>query len=422
MELQTTAYLTVTELNNQIKSLLENTFARVFVEGEISNITHHASGHTYFSIKDRDSTIRCTLFKGNAQRVKFRLENGLSIMIEGALSVYAPRGEYQVNCISITPSGIGSLALAFDQLKKKLEAKGYFDRSTKKALPRFPKHIAIVTSGTGAAIQDMLRVAQKRWPLVKITLIDTLVQGVGAKEDIAKNIAFADTLGADVIIAGRGGGSIEDLWAFNEEVVAEAIFRAKTPIVSAVGHESDVLISDFVADMRAPTPSAAIEMILPDSNEMLMLLDSIREELTRTVSKILQKKELLLNELKESFKRHSFENMLANYQKEIELLRARYTQNMSFFLKNRELESGELTKALNYALQNLINQKSTELMSFQKAYENNDPKKRTKRGFAEVAKGEKVIALSDLADGDEFELTDAETRLLAKVLKSHAHA
>ncbi|HFU76131.1 MAG TPA: exodeoxyribonuclease VII large subunit, partial [Arcobacter sp.] len=245
--------LSVSELNTQIHSLLETTFSNIIVEGEISNLTYHNSGHIYFSIKDDKSTLSAVMFRGNANRLKFRLEVGQKIIITGSISVYVPRGNYQILCTKVEPSGVGELALAYEQLKTKLQIKGYFDQAIKKPLPEFPKNIFIVTSNTGAAIEDMKKILTHRFPLAKMILIPTIVQGENAKFDIASNIKYADAIAqeqeASLIIVGRGGGSIEDLWGFNEEIVADAIFEAKTPIISAVGHESDFVISDFVADL-----------------------------------------------------------------------------------------------------------------------------------------------------------------------------
>ncbi|WP_300899841.1 exodeoxyribonuclease VII large subunit, partial [uncultured Helicobacter sp.] len=272
--------LAVSELNAQIKSILEQTFMDILVCGEISSVKIHTSGHIYLTLKDEHSSIRCVMFKGNARSLKMTLEVGQNVEINGAISVYSPKGEYQILCKSIALAGIGELSRAFEALKTKLSAKGYFDSAHKKPLPRFPKRIALLTSATGAAKEDMLKVAQKRWENIHITLFNTIVQGVEAKDSIVRNIALADSFfgtkeGFDVLIIGRGGGSMEDMWAFNEECVAEAIFAARTPIVSAVGHEIDTFISDFVADIRAPTPSAAMEILLPDKNEYLRLLDEM---------------------------------------------------------------------------------------------------------------------------------------------------
>ncbi|AGR76752.1 exodeoxyribonuclease VII, large subunit [Aliarcobacter butzleri 7h1h] len=374
--------ISVSTLNLQIKSLLETTFIQVYVEGEISNLTYHNSGHIYFSIKDENSTLSCVMFKGNTKYLKFQLENGLKIVITGSLTVYAPRGNYQLLCNKIEPSGIGSLSLAFEQLKTKLEAKGYFERSRKKTLPRYPKKIAIVTSPTGAAIEDMKKVATHRWSLVEFILIPTLVQGEGASLDIANSIKYADKLNCDIMIVGRGGGSIEDLWAFNEEIVANAIYEAKTPIISAVGHEVDYLISDFVADIRAATPSNAIEIALPDINEHRIYLDSLENEITNRFKNILFNKEQELKNMKKLFEQNSIETKFNFIQTQINFIKSSLKINLN-------------QKFLGY--QNQIDLLKSNYLS-------NHPDKKEKNGFVQISKSNKVINLADLKIGDEIEL------------------
>ena len=374
--------ISVSTLNLQIKSLLETTFIQVYVEGEISNLTYHNSGHIYFSIKDENSTLSCVMFKGNTKYLKFQLENGLKIVITGSLTVYAPRGNYQLLCNKIEPSGIGSLSLAFEQLKTKLEAKGYFERSRKKVLPRYPKKIAIVTSPTGAAIEDIKKVATHRWSLVEFILIPTLVQGEGASLDIANSIKYADKLNCDIMIVGRGGGSIEDLWAFNEEIVANAIYEAKTPIISAVGHEVDYLISDFVADIRAATPSNAIEIALPDINEHRIYLDSLENEITNRFKNILFNKEQELKNMKKLFEQNSIETKFNFIQTQINFIKSSLKINLN-------------QKFLSY--QNQIDLLKSNYLS-------NHPDKKEKNGFVQISKSNKVINLADLKIGDEIEL------------------
>ncbi len=374
--------ISVSTLNLQIKSLLETTFIQVYVEGEISNLTYHNSGHIYFSIKDESSTLSCVMFKGNTKYLKFQLENGLKIVITGSLTVYAPRGNYQLLCNKIEPSGIGSLSLAFEQLKTKLEAKGYFERSRKKTLPRYPKKIAIVTSPTGAAIEDMKKVATHRWSLVEFILIPTLVQGEGASLDIANSIKYADKLNCDIMIVGRGGGSIEDLWAFNEEIVANAIYEAQTPIISAVGHEVDYLISDFVADIRAATPSNAIEIALPDINEHRIYLDSLENEITNRFKNILFNKEQELKNMKKLFEQNSIETKFNFIQTQINFIKSSLKINLN-------------QKFLGY--QNQIDLLKSNYLS-------NHPDKKEKNGFVQISKSNKVINLADLKIGDEIEL------------------
>ncbi len=408
--------ISVTELNNQIKTLLETTFFNVYVEGELSRITYHASGHIYFTLKDENSSISCVMFRGNNRKLKFRLQEGMKVFIKGSITVYSPRGNYQINCLDIEPSGEGALALAFKQLKEKLQAKGYFDQARKKALPKFVDKIVIVTSKTGAAIQDMLRVAKKRWPLVEIVLIDTLVQGEAAALDIARNIKIADSLGADVIIVGRGGGSVEDLWAFNEEVVADAIFEAKTPIVSAVGHEIDFLISDFTADLRAPTPSAAMEMILPDINEVRIYLDTLFENYESVMIKILDKKAQTLSHLYNLYEQNNIISKIELFEKEIASLRERFSSYLEFVLDRKSKDVSELTNSINSAMEAVFSLKENDLLSLKRSYENNDPSKRGKKGFAQIVKEGSIVSLSDLKERDLIELQDPFTVVKAEVL------
>lgn len=388
------APITVSELNGQIKSLLETTFTYVYVEGEISNLTYHNSGHIYFSIKDEKSTISCVMFKGNAQYLKFRLEVGQKINISGSITVYAPRGNYQLLCQKIEPSGIGELALAYEQLKKKLQAQGYFNPEIKKALPKYPKTIAIVTSSTGAAIQDMKKVALHRWPLTKFILIPALVQGQGAKEDIVKAIVKADSLNADILIVGRGGGSIEDLWAFNEECVAQAIYEAKTPVISAVGHEVDFVISDFVADVRAATPSNAIEIALPDMNEMRQYLDELHNDYNRSFTYQLNNKIQALNHLIQSFKQNSFAN------------------KFKFIEENIKSVKEKLNQAFKQQLQNRLN----DVEFLKNSFELNHPDKRVKKGYVQVTKENSIISLDDVNVDDVIDLQSTHKIVRSKVL------
>jgi len=269
--------LTVSELNACIKSLIESDlrFLEVSVRGELSNYKIYPSGHHYFTLKDSESSLRCVMFRGNASRLRFRPENGMGVTACGKISVYLRDGAYQLVCTQLMPEGAGDLQVAFEQLKAKLEAEGLFDRKYKKPLPQFPGRIAIVTSSAGAAVHDMIRILGHRWPMAKILLLPVRVQGVEAPPEIAGAIRYANEFKlADVIITGRGGGSIEDLWAFNDERVARAIFASEIPVISAVGHEPDVTISDYVADRRASTPSNAAEIAVPDRRELESALES----------------------------------------------------------------------------------------------------------------------------------------------------
>lgn len=293
--------LSVTELNNFIKGLLEqeSALSNVCVRGELSNYKIYPSGHHYFTLKDSESSLRCVMFKSSASKLRFRPENGMSVTVYGRVAVYPRDGAYQLYCSAIMPEGAGDLQIAFEQLKAQLASEGLFDRSHKKALPQFPKRIAIITSSAGAAIHDMIRILGHRWPMAQVVLLPVRVQGVEAPPEIAGAIRYANEFKvADVIITGRGGGSMEDLWAFNDERVARAIYASELPVISAVGHEPDVTISDYVADARASTPSNAAEIVVPDWHDIQDSIDSygIRAD------QALRKKLVSLSERLESYR------------------------------------------------------------------------------------------------------------------------
>lgn len=403
--------LSVNELNLQIKTILEETFLSVYVEGEISNLVIHTSGHIYFTLKDTQSSIKCVLFRGNAQYLDFKPQNGQKIIVIGGLSVYPPRGDYQILCKKLISNALGDLFQAYEELKKKLEFKGYFQN--KKPLPTFPKTIALLTSSTGAALQDMLRVASHRWRLTKFVIINTLVQGEGAKESIAKNIAYADNLGVDMIVLARGGGSKEDLWAFNEEVVADAIYLAKTPIISAIGHESDVLISDFVADLRAPTPSACMENILPDQTQWLYKLQDFRDLLNQKFLHHLRAKNQLMEFLSEKYKLANYESKITHQNQQIQDLRKMFHIKFSLILqhKNSTLTLPRMLEELN------------PLSSFQKNLEHlktiyalQNPQSKCQSGYAQITQDGKIKQLQDLKEGEVFELSNPQTSRFATLL------
>ena len=272
----------VSQLNSYVKGVLDRdeNLAHIFVTGEISNYKPHYSGHLYMTVKDETSSVKAVMFAGNASKLRFRPENGMKILAFGTVSLFPRDGSYQFYINDMQPDGVGALNIAFEQLKKKLEAEGLFKIEYKKPLPRFPRRVGVVTSATGAAVQDIFNVLKRRFPLAEVVLRPCQVQGDGAAEDIAKAIyEFNDLKGADLLIVGRGGGSIEDLWAFNEEVVARAVFASKIPVISAVGHETDYTICDFVADLRAPTPSAAAECAVPDCYELKSNLIALQQRI-----------------------------------------------------------------------------------------------------------------------------------------------
>ncbi|MDY0117630.1 MAG: exodeoxyribonuclease VII large subunit [Sulfurimonadaceae bacterium] len=408
--------LSVSACNEQIKALLESSFSHLYIEGELSRITVHNSGHIYFTLKDATSTLKAVMFRGNASKLKFQLKEGMKVIVDGALSVYTPRGEYQLNCFSIEPAGHGALALAYEQLKQKLSTQGYFEPMRKKQIPRFVEKIALITSATGAALQDMLRVAENRYRALEIDVYDVLVQGNTAAFMIAEAIKKSDAKGYDAIVVGRGGGSIEDLWAFNEEIVADAIFYAKTPIVSAVGHEIDFVISDFVADLRAPTPSAAMEMILPDTNELLLYLDTLSSQYQQTIGNKFLYITQQIHHLKNSFQNHSIEKKLLQKKDEISQLKESFTQGFRFKLQNFAKEVEHIKVRFPHAIDNIIALNLNQLLHLQKMLESNHPKLKNKSGFAQISKDTVVVQLEMLEIDDIFEAMSDKVKISAKVV------
>ena len=283
--------LSVSELTFQIKELMEGSFPSVWIEGEMSNFIHHRSGHMYFTLKDDRSELRSVMFRGNNRFLRFKPESGLKVVVQGKISVYEQRGQYQLIVQQMEPAGIGTLYLAYEALKRQLSSEGLFDMEWKQEIPPFPKTVGIVTSGSGAAIQDIIKVLSRRAPHVQLILRPTLVQGADAAAEIVQAIGeFQSFQNVDVLIVGRGGGSLEDLWPFNEEKVARAIHACTIPIISAVGHETDISISDLVADVRAPTPSVAAELVSPSRENLIGNLDQIFFDLNRALGKQLQQK------------------------------------------------------------------------------------------------------------------------------------
>jgi exodeoxyribonuclease VII large subunit len=293
--------LTVSRLTALLRGVLEENFEQVWVQGEISNLSFPSSGHLYFTLKDAGAQLRCVMFKGSAKNLKFRPDDGIALIARGRISVYDQRGEYQLICEYLEPAGVGALQLAFMQLKERLAKEGLFDESHKRPLPTFPRRVGVVTSPTGAAIHDILNVLKRRFASVEILLYPVRVQGEGAAGEIARAIDEMNRLGlADVLIVGRGGGSLEDLWAFNEEVVARAVHRSKLPVISAVGHETDWTICDFAADLRAPTPSAAAELVISSSVELRGRMEALNHRLRLAMETRLASMESRIDALRRS--------------------------------------------------------------------------------------------------------------------------
>ncbi|MFH1782935.1 MAG: exodeoxyribonuclease VII large subunit [Candidatus Omnitrophota bacterium] len=317
----------VSELTQGIKIVLEDSFTNIWVEGEISNFKRHTSGHFYLTLKDDRSEIKCVFFKGSNEKVKFDISDGMKVLCSGRISVYEKRGGYQLYISKMEPKGVGELQLAYEQLKERLFKEGLFDESKKLPIPGLPQRIGIVTSPTGAAIRDILNVLKRRFSNVEVILNPVKVQGDGAKEEIAQAIDDLNELGnIDVMIVGRGGGSLEDLWAFNEEIVARAIYRSKIPIISAVGHEIDYSISDLVSDLRAPTPSAAAELVIAKKSEIIERLNEIEKKLLSYPLDVVKEYEQRLDEIEDGLAlrfQHYIELKERNfklYSEKIELL------------------------------------------------------------------------------------------------------
>lgn len=312
----------VTELTKYIRRIVEDSFPAVWVEGEISNFLRHSSGHMYFSLKDAGSVIQCAMFKRSNERLKFTPKDGMKVICFGKISVYEPRGSYQLIVEEVEPKGVGALQLQFQQLKEKLQKEGFFDEAHKVPIPHLPARIGVVTSPTGAAIRDILNIALRRFSNVGIIIYPVRVQGEGAKDEIAAAIRDFNKLdNIDVMIVGRGGGSLEDLWAFNEEAVARAIYDSEIPVISAVGHEIDYTISDFVADLRAPTPSAAAELVIPKKEDLLNSVKISTERLKNALVNILEAMAQKLARLKESYALTQPLKMVEQYEQMIDDLR-----------------------------------------------------------------------------------------------------
>lgn len=345
---ETKKIYTVSELTREIRFSLENAFPTVWVEGEVSNFIRHSSGHCYLSLKDAESVLSCVIFKNIADTLTFEIENGMHLICYGRISVYNKRGQYQLYIEEAEPKGVGALQIAFEQLKKKLQKEGLFDQARKKPILILPKNIGVVTSPTGAAIRDILHVIERRFPDMHVILYPVKVQGAGAAGEIKEAIeAFNRLKLVDVIIVGRGGGSLEDLWAFNEELVARAIYNSRIPIISAVGHEIDYTIADFVSDIRAPTPSVAAEIVAGKKEDFINNINALRQRITNA---LLSKIDLARHKLKALQERYAFKQprflIQQNFQRIDELTKS-LAQSLNHFLETEQLKLSNLSEKLN---------------------------------------------------------------------------
>lgn len=399
--------VTVTQLNDYIKLLVDGTpyLSSVCVVGEISNFKHHSSGHLYFTLKDSSSQLRCVMFRSAASRLRFEPENGMKAAVSGKISVYAADGTYQLYAASIDPDGVGALYVAYEQLKEKLSALGLFDISHKKPLPPYPSSLGIITSPTGAAIQDMLNISGRRFPLCDITLYPSSVQGADAESGLCAGIEYFNRKNnVDIIIIGRGGGSIEDLWAFNSEKLAYTIYKSAIPVISAVGHETDYTICDFVSDVRAPTPSAAAELALPDKVALLSELQSDRQRL------------------------HGAEENRLKAERETvgALARSRTLTSFSNIIDDRKFYVGTLFDSLELKMKLKLSEKKQVFTASASALEAMSPLKLLARGYSYVTKDGKVITGSaqlSVNDVIRLEMRDgeADARIVSVKTKGNAN-
>ena len=323
-------YLTVSAVTRYLKAKfdIDENLQTVYLKGEISNFKAHTSGHFYFSLKDENSKINAIMFRSNASKVIFKPADGMKVLVTGRISVYEAMGSYQIYVDEMLEDGVGNLYIAFEQLKKKLQAEGLFDEALKKPIPRIPKRVGIVTASTGAAIRDIMTTIKRRFPICETILFPTLVQGENAKDDIVRNIKRAEDYDLDVLIVGRGGGSIEDLWPFNEEIVARAIYDCEIPVISAVGHEVDFTIADFVADLRAPTPTAAAELAVPNMSDLKKHIDQLSIRLNEAIYKKVNYLKLYLDSVKNSFVIKNPGVMFENRKQSLDLMNTKLNELM----------------------------------------------------------------------------------------------
>ena len=341
--------ITVTALNQYVKGLMDRDrlLSQVLVRSEISNYKVYPSGHHYFSLKDAESSVRCVMFRREASSLRFRLESGMKVVVSGRVSVFPRDGAYQLYCQTMLPDGVGELAYAFEQLKSRLYKEGLFDSVKKQPLPAYPTTIALITSPAGAAVRDMIRILGTRWPMSKVIVVPVRVQGAEAPEEICQALDLVNALeAADLIITGRGGGSMEDLWAFNEEEVARAISRSRIPVISAVGHEPDVTIADFVADQRASTPSNAAELAVPDQDDLRQALDHLQARLDKAMDRVLQRRQDRLIRLQASPFLQSPLRAIQEKRLQLNLQRQRFIRGMEQQLQFSRHEIGRLAASL----------------------------------------------------------------------------
>ena len=413
-------YITVTQLTRYIKYKIDNdtNLNEVFLKGEISNFKAHSRGHFYFTIKDENSRINAIMFSSATKKVKFTPQDGMKVLVTGKISVFEANGGYQIYVNDMLEDGIGNLYIAYEQLKKKLELEGLFNKEYKKAIPKIPTRIGVITAPTGAAIKDIISTIKRRWPLVEIYLFPALVQGEAAKEDIARQIENAKDYNLDTLIVGRGGGSIEDLWAFNEEIVARAIFNCNIPVISAVGHEIDFTIADFVADLRAPTPTGAAELAVPQIADVKNYLNQLKIRISKTMQHKLNIEKQRLLEITD---RYIFKNPINIYQVKEQQFdnlidRLKYSATSLLNIKEKKLinikNSYVLTKPFS-----IIDNKSNKYLQIISKLETLSPLETIKRGYTITKKDNKVItSVNQVKKKDQLDLSLTDGNIKVEVL------
>lgn len=414
-------YISVSELTDYIKNLInsDSRLKEVYVRGELSNFKRASSGHCYFDLKDKDSVIPGVMFYGHASRLKFEPENGMKVLVRGYVDVYKSRGNYQLYAQRIIEDGLGELHIAFEQLKKELEEAGYFDKSLKKPIPKFPKKIGVVTAPTGAAIRDIVITIKRRWPLCEIILFPSLVQGSHAANNIVRQIMIADKeFELDTLIVGRGGGSIEDLWAFNERIVAKAILSCETPVISAVGHEIDWTIADYVADLRAATPTAAAELAVPDINEIRSNLDNLDSRANNVIGKQFYDNLEKFEKIKD---RTLFKNPYMIYEKkamDLDYIRERLVSSSKEMIHTHEITLSNIKRSNVFKdPESILDKRRTSLAMHINKLEVLNPLLTIKRGYAVARTGGKVVSsANDLKKDDEVEIEFKDGKVNTRVL------
>ncbi len=405
-------YITVSQLTRYIKYKIDNdiNLNEVFLKGEISNFKAHSRGHFYFTLKDEGSRINAIMFASSTKKIKFMPADGMKVLVTGKISVFEANGGYQIYVSDMLEDGVGNLYVAFEQLKKKLGLEGLFDPSKKKTIPKIPKRVGVITAPTGAAIKDIISTIKRRWPLTEIILFPALVQGEMAADDIVKQIKLSDSYNLDTLIVGRGGGSIEDLWPFNEEIVARAIYDCKTPVISAVGHEIDFTIADFVADLRAPTPTGAAEMAVPQYSDIINYLGQLNIRANSAINNKIKNYRQKLNSIQN---RNIFKNPMVIYQAKEMVFDALF-ERLKFSIKNifNDREKRLLAIKNSYVLKNpyqLLDKKANKYLQIVSKLETLSPIKTLQRGYTFTKKDGKVVTSSKNVKKDDIldiEFTD----------------